>query len=140
MAIKHLYTVICDKVIQDVKTSNLTLVDVYSNIILDSIPGGKSILFVVVGFSGDEGEEFTVTLEGPGKYKKKPFEVAKGKVVKDSRADSPHGALVTFAAVGIKGLSFDAEGLYYFVLRQAKKVIHKTPMGVFVSELSKEMF
>src|SRR5260370_29606741 len=60
MAIRHMYTILCDYVFQDAITQKMGFVGIFQNIDLLNIPGALAQFYVIVGAIGEEGEEFEI--------------------------------------------------------------------------------
>jgi uncharacterized protein DUF6941 len=128
MAIEHVATLLCENVIQG-SDGNFSFINTFVNIQLPEIPGGLSHLYIVVALSGEPGDTFAVTLEGP--HDKTPL-ARGGDVIPDYPGDYDARALrkVTYSVIAVKPVRFAEEGMYFVVVRSGDRVVHREPFGV----------
>jgi hypothetical protein len=112
--------------------AQLSFIDTFYNVKVKKLPT-KYPFLVVVALRGDEGDRFTITIEGPdGKNRLRLHEGVVGEAPRDP--DAPRDKVVTLGLFRqfVVDFEFDAEGIYSVVLRQGKRVINRADLGVLV--------
>jgi hypothetical protein len=129
MAITHLYTVVGEYAMrgQDGKT---TVAGIFHNIEGRSLPIPKIGAAIAVAFSGEEGDEYKVTVDRPDQTCL--LEVGQGTVHEPSGLREHQQWSVT--AIGIANLSFDQIGVHHVTLWGAGQPVHQYPIGVMLTE------
>jgi len=135
MAIRHLYTVVCDYVVVG-QDGRATAVGILHNIEFAQFPATKSLLGLVVGLVGDDGDEFRVALEGPDE--RSIAEVSKGTIAapRDLRENQQWGFTVAGAVTPVV---FAAPGIYAVTVWEGARMVHRYPFGVLSGEPSQEV-
>ncbi len=64
MAINHLYTILCDYLVQS-EDGKVSANGIFHNIEVKEFPAAKDPMGIVVAFAGDPGEPFAIVLERP---------------------------------------------------------------------------
>jgi len=125
MAIRHLYTVLCDYLIThaDGRTS---AAGIFHNVEVRDFPAGKDPMGVVVAFAGDGGEPYEVALEGPGGFRQG---MAEGTLEHPAELRE-HQQWAVVLAVTASPAIFPSPGVYRIVVRSGGVEIHAHPFGV----------
>ena len=124
--VHHLFTHLSEFAVRD-NTNKWSYINVVQNVALDQIPGAIVSLFVSVGFTGGDGENFSVAIEDPNgsdMFRSKEEKVVAGSVSHPLMRSSFNATLMMSPAV------FLLEGVYHVVLRVSGKEIHREPFGV----------
>ena len=126
MAIRHLYTMLCEYVTVG-RDGRPTAAGIVANIEVAEFPAARDRLGLLVGFTGDNGDRFRITLDGPDGRPIK--ELAQGTI------DSPEALRrdeqwTTYAAGVAEPAGFDAPGLYGITLWDGEQRVHTYPFGV----------
>lgn len=128
MAVRHLYTHVSEYFVRDVD-GRISFINIINNVTLDGIPGALTNLCIGVGFTGGEGQTFSVCLEDP--KKKKIFRSDETPVPSPSSVPSNERMRSVTNAVFVIGPAvFPVEGTYHVVFRVGNKVIHREPIPV----------
>jgi len=131
MAVRHLYTHLCEFVVRD-SQDKFSYINIIHNVILDRIPGALMGLFIGVGFTAAAGQKFTIALEDP--RKKELFRSAEQDVPRrGDRPLDPKIIEVTNGLVLMKPAVFSMEGVHHAVLRVDDRVIHREPFSVVIA-------
>lgn len=130
MAIRHLFTIISEHLIVSDRRS-LSAIDIIANVELDQIPGTLARLCILVGVTAEEGDDFSVTIEGPGPRPAKTEILKEGSIRNEgAKAIDIRRARNLVGYVVIQPIGFTAEGIHHVVVRQGRRIIHKYPFGV----------
>jgi hypothetical protein len=123
MAIQHLSTKLCDYLIR-ADNGRLSLVGTFNNLVSHQLPVAKSPCGLVVELLGDEGDPFTISLEGHGMT----LLLAEGEIHQPPTTSEFEQSVMVIQ--GDVSLLFPRPGRYYIVVRSGEEVIHATPFGV----------
>ena len=126
MAINHLYTILCDYLVQSTD-GKVSANGIFHNVEVRKFPAGKDPMGIVVGFSGDRGEAFVVLLERPDGSSD---ELHTGVVQPPSELGEHQQWALTVVGVASPAV-FPEPGIYRIVLRSGDQVVHSYPFGVF---------
>jgi hypothetical protein len=127
MSIYHKYTLLCDYAMTSDPPGRLVFAGTFTNIELPKIPGALIRFFVAVGFTGDKGDEWSVSIVDP---KGKTLEtIAQGKI--ETVPELQEGqTYINSIIVELGLLEFKDAGTHNVVLKQGKRVIHRFAFGV----------
>ena len=126
MAIEHLYTILCEYLIQ-ASDGKMSAAGIFHNIQTREFPATKDPMGLIVAFSGEEGDAFEVLLEGPGM----PSGSIMGGVVPAFTGSNELEYRVQTVAAEARPAAFREPGIYRVVLRSGDQLIHEYPFGVF---------
>jgi len=126
MAIEHLYTILCEYLIQ-ASDGKISAVGMFHNIQTPKLPATRDSMGVVVAFRGDEGDAYDIALEGPEGLHRPIYD---GIVTSSAVRHEHEQATNVFAAV-MHPAVFDKEGVYRVVLRSGTHEVHTYTFGVF---------
>lgn len=129
MALHHLSTVLCDYPIISAEGRG-SAVGIFHNAIVKEFPAGKDPMGIIVAFSGDPGDPYSMSLEGPG-----GVDILLGEgTVQAPTALREHEQSVVTHLFTAHPAQFPAAGVYRIVLRSGDQGVHEHPFGVFVGE------
>ena len=127
MALTHHSTKIADYLIQAVD-GKFTLAGIFTNLFCADVPLIRPV-GVLVEFSGQPGDPFHVTLEGPPNSEQ-PLVLADGALEQPALR---HPLEQWTAMVGgMIGARFPKEGIYRIILRSGDTIVHEYAFAVLV--------
>lgn len=128
MAIRHLYTILCDYLVVG-QDGRPTAAGIFHNIEFDQLPGARSFLGIVVGLMGEDGDVFRVTLDDPdGECM---AELATSAVEKPT--DLREHQQWAYTATGLAAPAvFPKAGVYSVCIWEGREKIHAYPFGVLL--------
>jgi hypothetical protein len=129
MAIRHLYTVLCEYVTVG-RDGRPTAAGIFHNVEVGSFPATRR-LGLLIGFGGDEGDPFRITLDGPDGQTIEEL----GKDAIDAPQALREHEQWTFHAAGVAdAATFGAPGVYGISLWDGDQRVHTYPFGVLERE------
>ena len=132
MAIEHLSTLLCQKVITDEATGELTVIGMFSNIrATRGFPAVKTSMAIVMGFSGEPGDAYRITFEGPGGP---TFEAGEGVIGGVPKLEHEFQLWAVQMIVQAEPAVFKSPGIYSVVLWSGDTEVHRYEFGVFPAE------
>ena len=127
MAIQHRSTKLCDYLIQAID-GRFTLAGIFVNLFCTDFPLVRPI-GVLVDFTGEPGDQFAITLEGPPESFVK-FTLAEGTLDKPALR---HPLEQWTASIGgTVGVRFPEEAIYKVVLSSGDTVVHEQPFATLI--------
>jgi hypothetical protein len=135
MSIRHNFTIVCEKMIIS-NVGEFSAINMFSNVRLKTVPGSLAKMFILVGLSGELGDEYSLEIVRP--REKNGEQLLKGVVKQeDKKYTSKFSNINIVAFAYYEPMVFVQEGIYRIELRQGKKLIHRLPFGVFREESEK---
>ncbi len=126
MAIRHLYTLLCNQVVE-AKDGTVSAIGIFHNIMVPGFPAQKEQLGLIVAFRGEPGDPFSVSWEGPG-----GFHAVLGEGTVEEPANLRENQQWATTAVGMaRNVTFPEAGVYRIVLRSGDTEISSYRFGVF---------
>jgi hypothetical protein len=122
MALKHNSTKLCEYLIQ-ATDGKFTLAGTFANLFAVELPLVRPI-GVLVEFTGDSGDPFRVSLEGP------EINLLIGEGTVEAPALRHPLEQWSNSIGGTAGIRFTQEGLYRVILRSGDVVVHEYPFAV----------
>jgi hypothetical protein len=131
MAVRHLYTLLCDYVLQDAAGKN-SYMGVFQSILLDEVPGSIPQFFLVVAASVDRDEGFIVKVANQDRTWEQ--HLATGIARGDPGSLSPETDLIAVFAARLVDLIFPELGRYQILVLDGDEVVHSFPFAVQLRE------
>jgi hypothetical protein len=129
--VRYDYTVLCEQVILD-KEGYPTVVRVLRNLGFPQLPGIVAQLGVLVGFSGPEGETYSVSIEDP--KRRQIAHLGRGECKPGTGVQGRNPIVQTVFVCNVQNATFQTEGVHHIVLRVGDRVVHRDPFGVIVAQ------
>jgi hypothetical protein len=125
MAIRHLYTAVCESVIEG-NDGRISLIGIFHNLQARSEESVATTMAVVVALTGDDGDPYSVDVEGPD-----GFILHLGDdVVEVPSPLGEHRQWAVALVVRARPAVFPKPGVYRVVLRSKGEEVHSYPFGV----------
>ena len=107
----------------------MSVINLFDNLKVPGFPAAKDPFYVTVQMSGDEGDPFLITVEGPDDLR---VELANSSL-NLAPLDGPfHQRSFILASVSRPAV-FAKEGIYYVVVRSGDREVHRRPFGVYLA-------
>jgi hypothetical protein len=130
MAIRHMYTVLCDYLVLG-QDSKPTAVAIFQNVAVRQFPAAKDPLGILVSLRGDPGDPFEVVLVGP--TGDTLGEVAKGTIQQPSDLREHQQWAMNVVGVASPAV-FAKPGVYSVQVTSDGEHVHSYPFGVFARD------
>ena len=134
MAIQHLYTILCENLVV-AQDGRPTAVNMFQNVEVLALPGGGSSIGILVGFRGDDGDQFRVTIEDPDNAVM--GEVGMGTIEAPS-ALREHVQWATTVFGNMRPAVFRLEGVHRVQLWSGDELVHSSAFGVILAATRQE--
>jgi hypothetical protein len=133
MALEHQFTVLSDYLMAD-EHGRLTIAGTFTNVDLVSLPSKLPRLCVAVGFTGDQGDSFRVSLVDPDG--EELTELGAAALEDPTVTDKPTIAVVYGSLIGF---DLHKEGIYQVILWDGNgNAVHRRKFGAFLLQREDE--
>jgi len=131
MAIHHISTILCDYMMRSAE-GKLMIAGTFRNIQAPTLPISKAPMYIVVEFTGDNGDPFEVIIDGNGFNQT----IAVGIIEVPHLVENQQWSVIIGGEIGCR---FDRAGVFDIVLRSAETVIHRNRYGVILIDAPGEV-
>lgn len=133
MAIKHVFTLVSERVIVS-HDKKVSFIDLIANFMAHEIPIAIGRMGIGIAIMGDEGDPYTVDIEGPRGSGMERVPVARGKIEKTSSGPNSKIVSYQFVYTEFRPIILPHEGLYHIVIRERRKVVNRHPFAVVLAK------